>query len=38
MQIMLAQDPPDSIVTDVTQSFGHQPAIPARESLRRRFG
>jgi hypothetical protein len=38
MQVVLAHDPPDSIIiTDITQSFGNQPAIPARESLRRRF-
>ena len=23
---------PDRIITDITQSFGHQPAIPARGS------
>ena len=38
MQVMLAHDPPDSIITDITQGFGNQAAIPARESLRRRFG
>jgi hypothetical protein len=38
MQVVLAHDPPNSIITDITQSFGNQPTIPARESLRRRFG
>jgi hypothetical protein len=38
MQVVLAHDPPDRIITDITQSFDYQPAIPARESWRRRFG
>jgi hypothetical protein len=38
MQVVLAHNPPDSIVTDIAQSLGHQPAIPARESWRRGFG
>jgi hypothetical protein len=38
MQVVLAHDTPDSIIADITQRFGHQPAIPARESWRRRFG
>jgi hypothetical protein len=37
MQIVLAHHPPDSVTTDITQSFGNQPAIPARESFRRRL-
>jgi hypothetical protein len=35
---MLAHDPPDGIITDITQGFGNQSAIPAREPLWRRFG
>jgi len=38
MQVVLAHDTPDSIIADITQSFGNQPAIPACKSLRRRFG
>jgi hypothetical protein len=38
MQIMLAHNPPDSIITDIAQSFGNQAAIPARESRRRPLG
>jgi hypothetical protein len=38
MQVVLAHNPPDSIVTDIAQSLSHQSAIPARESWRRRFG
>jgi hypothetical protein len=30
MQVVLAHHPPDSIVTDITQSPSHQSAIPAR--------
>jgi hypothetical protein len=38
MQVVFAHDTPDSIIADITQSFGNQPAIPACKSLRRRFG
>jgi hypothetical protein len=37
MQVVLAHDPPNSVITDITQSFGYQSAIPACEALRRRF-
>jgi uncharacterized membrane protein (DUF373 family) len=30
---MLAHDTPDSIIADITQSFGHRPTIPARVTL-----
>jgi hypothetical protein len=27
MQVMLAHDAPGSIIADITQNYGHQPAI-----------
>jgi hypothetical protein len=33
MQVVLAHHPPDSIITDITQSFGNQTAIPPRKIL-----
>ena len=29
MQVVLAHDPPDSVITDIAQSFGNQAAIPS---------
>ena len=33
MQVVFAHDTPDSIIADITQSFGNQPAIPAWQIL-----